>query len=258
MEYLVSLLRQLMRILAVPMEKPPMFGSFHIACALLLCVTAPAAGYALRRKTDAQRLRVIHAAGWILLAGEILKQLFLFFIVEHELYNWWWFPFQLCSMPMYLSILLPHLENRDGVIVFLTSYCLIAAVLALIYPQDMLREYVFLTGHAFVWHGIMLVIAFTLLFGHMVRFENRNFVQAFLLFLFLAGIAECINIYGYHHTVIPGTYPNMFYITPYYKNTQPVFRRVADTCGILPADILYLLTLSAGSFLLFLAEKRLS
>ena len=258
MEYLVSLLRQLMRILAVPMEKPPMFGSFHIFAALTMCIAAIAAGYVLRTKTDAQRLRVIQAAGWILLAGEILKQLFLFFIVENEMYNWWWFPFQLCSMPMYLSIILPYLKNRDGVIVFLTSYCLIAAVLALIYPQDMLRDYVLLTGHAFLWHGMMLVIAFTLLSGHMVRFENRNFAQAFLLFLFLACIAECINIYGFHHTVIPGTYPNMFYITPYYKNTQPVFRLIADTWGIIPADIFYFLTLSAGSYLLFLAEKRFS
>lgn len=256
MEFFISLLRSLMHIIAVPMHKPVMYGSFHIGLTALLFTLSLYTGYAMRNRTDGERLRVMSAAGWIMLVSEIIKQLFLFFIIENEQYNWWWFPFQLCSMPMYLCILLPHMKkNRDMVTAFLCTYGLLAAVCALAYPQDMLREYVFLTCHAFLWHGAMLMIAFVLLFGHMVCFENKAFLKAFLLFLFLACIAECINVYGYHHTVIPGTYPNMFYITPYYGNTQPVFRNIAESCGIMPANIIYLLAASAGSYLIFLAER---
>lgn len=47
-------------------------------------------------------LWIMNLCGIILAFGELYKQLFLYVIVNHGKYDWWYFPFQLCSTPMYL------------------------------------------------------------------------------------------------------------------------------------------------------------
>ena len=44
----------------------------------------------------------------------------------------------------------------------------------------------------------------------------------------------------------------MFYISPYYPSTQPVFHEIALVIGILPANLLYLFTICLGAALLHL------
>ena len=45
---------------------------------------------------------------------------------------------------------------------------------------------------------------------------------------------------------------DMFYISPYYPSTQPVFHEIALVIGILPANLLYLFTICLGAALLHL------
>ena len=45
--------------------------------------------------------------GLLMLCSEIWKQLTLTFLVGHGVYNLWYFPFQLCSIPMYVFLALP-------------------------------------------------------------------------------------------------------------------------------------------------------
>ena len=49
--------------------------------------------------------KVLFFIGIFLLTSEILKQLLLTFVMNNGHYNLWYFPFQLCSLPMYLLVL---------------------------------------------------------------------------------------------------------------------------------------------------------
>ena len=51
--------------------------------------------------------RIFFIFGIILLLSEIWKQYCLTYIVNPGSYDWWYFPFQLCSIPMYVCLLLP-------------------------------------------------------------------------------------------------------------------------------------------------------
>ena len=59
--------------------------------------------------------RFFFVTGMILLGSEAGKQLFLTFSVGKGHYLWWYFPFQLCSIPMYLLPLLPFLKGEKQV-----------------------------------------------------------------------------------------------------------------------------------------------
>ena len=55
--------------------------------------------------------RFFFCCGLILLASEIWKQWTLTFQLNHGVYNFWYFPFQLCSVPMYVCLIPPRREK---------------------------------------------------------------------------------------------------------------------------------------------------
>lgn len=53
-------------------------------------------------------------------------------------YDWWFFPFQLCSLPMYLCLLLPFLKHKSmktAVCTFLQDFNLLGGLAALIVSE---------------------------------------------------------------------------------------------------------------------------
>ena len=84
-------------------------------------------------------------AGIVLIAMELWKQLTLWLLVEGGQYNVWYFPFQLCSLPMYLALLYGMLRKRTGrrafiikraLLTFLQDYGFLGGALALIVHVD--------------------------------------------------------------------------------------------------------------------------
>ena len=53
-----------------------------------------------------------YGCGLVLALGELYKQLFLYQVVNQGRYDWWYFPMQLCSTPMYLCIILIFMHNH--------------------------------------------------------------------------------------------------------------------------------------------------
>lgn len=55
-----------------------------------------------------------YGCGLVLALGELYKQLFLYQIVNQGRYDWWYFPMQLCSTPMYLCIILIFMHKKQS------------------------------------------------------------------------------------------------------------------------------------------------
>lgn len=238
---------------AIPMEQPAMFSPFHIGITIAVLAGAFLLALFFAKKSRETRIRVLAATGWILAGMELWKQFFYYYIVNGGAYDWWYFPFQLCSVPMYLCILLPACRERGQRVLctFMATYSLFGAVCALAYPEDMLRPYLLSTLHAFLWHGILIFISLLIIFSGMAGRTRADFLRATALFFGLAGIATAINVVGYHVGTIPGTYPDMFYITPYVATTQPVARDVAAAFGIPAANVVYLLAIVLAAWIVF-------
>lgn len=211
------------------------------------------------RKTDERRLlRLLFVFGLCMLAAEAWKQWFVIRYVYSGTRSMWFFPWQLCSMAMYCSALAPFLKGKaqDAALVFLSTFSMIGAVFALLFPEDMMRPQILLFCHSFLYHAVMLfegLIAFFLL----KRRGNVSFVPALLLYLCMAAVAEIVNVVS--HLIIRDIHyeANMFYITPFYPSTQPVCSSIAAHAGVAVEIVVYLGVIALGAFCLFLLEFRL-
>ena len=256
-----SFLFSLLNKTAWRMDAPALFGGFHIAVSLLTAAAALAAALFLARRVkacsrpDRMITRILSAAGWVLVILEIYKQLFLYFIVNCGTYDWWFFPFQLCSVPMYLCILLPSVKGslRDAFFTFMGGYTFISAAAALVYPEDILRPYAALTVHGFVWHGLLLFISLLILLTGSAGTGARSLLRAAVLFAFLCVIAVLINIavepLMQNNDAIPHGWAAMFYMNPYHISPQPLVDSIQKTAGIPAGLILYGMVIAAAGSL---------
>lgn len=224
-------------------KAPAMYGPVHIGflagialCICLLCIL-------FRKKNRHQVIRILFACGLILAIMEVFKQIFLYHVNGY--FDWWRFPFQICSIPMYLCLVLPFLSERhqNTLFSYLDSFCFLGALCALLFPQDMLSVYSLMTIHSFAWHGILLFIS-SLVVTHHLQGGRKEFLQACRLFVMLAIAAEIINVTGAHLST--HALPDMFYISPFTKTLQPFFMEVQDHLGRLPEIIIYLLFYMLG------------
>lgn len=129
------------------MVPPQPYSAFHICITAVGFLIAVLAAYVLSRKMERKFfIRLLFFCGVILTASEIYKQLFLYYVVNQEKYDWWYFPFQLCSLPMYFCLLLPLVKNRKLQLIILTfmqDFNLLGGIMALAEPSGLLHPYWF-------------------------------------------------------------------------------------------------------------------
>ena len=238
---------------------PTQFGSVHLAILGGIILLSAGAAFLLRKQPEERLIRLIGVLGAVMILAEIGKQWF----VRRYVYPngaTWFFPWQLCSIAMYASFLLPFLRGkaRDAVLVFLSSFSLLAAAIALLVPGDMLRPQIALFCHSFTYHFVMVVESIAAICILARREKKPPFGPALWLFLITAAVSEIINVVC--NTFFGDLKPvaNMFNITPYHPTTQPIFHQIALSLGILPEIIIYLglIVLASWGIYLLLRPRR--
>jgi hypothetical protein len=241
MHFTEDQLINLLEMTAWRMQPPQLFSMFHISASV---ITAAVAAWLASILSKHFRTGYLVCAGWILIVLEIYKQLFIFFVTGNGNYDWWYFPFQLCSVPMYMCIILPLLRGsaKRAILAFMADYTLISAAAALIYPEDFLRSYVTLTAHGFIWHGILLFISLLIIMSGACEGSYRDFLSATIVFSVLSLIAAGINA-ACEPVMQAGntahSYAAMFYLNPYHISPQIIVGRVQHLAGIPAGLILY-------------------
>ena len=192
-------------------------------------------------------------AGVVLIVMEIWKQLTLWLLVEGGKYNVWYFPFQLCSLPMYLALLYGMLRMRTGrraciirraLLTFLQDYGFLGGAMALIVHEGLMHPgHPLLTAHGFIWHIVMLLTALYIHVSGLSDRSDRGFRRTLPIFGIAALLAEIINITLHHYGDC-----DMFYITPYHLSSQPVFRSIDAVIGRPAGILLYLGCVILGAF----------
>ncbi len=258
-----ELIISILNMTAWRMDAPKLFGGFHIIASLAAAAAAMLLAVAVSARKSTDTVRVLSVTGWVLLLLEIWKQFFLFYIVNNGAYDWWYFPFQLCSVPMYLCVFLPLAgrRTRRTYLTFLGGYPFVSAAAALIYPEDILRSYTALTVHGFVWHGLLLFISLTVLLTGSADASARGLLRAFGLFAILCVIAVGINVFAepVMQTAqgLPHSWAAMFYLNPYHISPQPLVGTIQKTAGIPAGLLLYSIAVTAaGSIAARLLNKR--
>lgn len=198
----------------------------------------------MKQKID----KIFFIIGLIMLASEVWKQYCLTFIVNGGVYDWWYFPFQLCSIPMYVLLCLAPVHSnkiRSIIYTFLMNYSLLCGIFVFFNTDGMIYSYLPLTIHSFLWHFLLIGLGIAAGISGKADYSTGGFLKSCLIYVCGCLAATGLNIACHSFGII-----NMFYISPYYTMNQPVFslvaRRLGNTAGILG----YIAAIITGSFLL--------
>lgn len=236
-------------------EAPRAYGPFHLTFTALGLAVSVLAAWKLRNVGEKGNRILLMGVGIFLMAAEVYKQLFCWIYLGRGRYPWWIFPFQLCSIPMYLCVIAPLLKPgrvRRNMYSFMMSYNLLGGVMALLEPSSLLSVYVTLTIHGCLWHMLIVFIGLYLGFSRRGGREMKDYKAATGTFLILCLAAFSINL-GFRE--VSGGNINMFFVGPG-NSSLIVFRQIGERFGWFAGTALYIPAVCFGAFLTFLPFYR--
>ncbi len=205
-----------------------------------------------------KNIRFFFACGTIMLLSEIWKQYCITFLINEHAYDWWHFPFQLCSVPMYLCLLLPFVPEdiQEIFLTFLMTFGMMGGIFTFFDTSGMHYPYAPLTAHSYLWHVLLVIIGAMAGIclnksGCSPKSPLRKFSGSACCYLICCAIATVFNIIFHPYGDI-----NMFYISPYYAMGQKVFREIALLCGNTAGIFIYIAASLAGAYMIFLIWNK--
>ena len=171
----------------------------------------------------------------ILLGCEIFKQLFWFEFYDY--YRFEIFPFQFCSVPIYVAIfasVIPWEKVREVCCRFLAFYGIIGGLAVMLVPNAVLYTYfVPMSLHAMLWHTVLVVMGVYLIISRGYGKKLREMYTPAIIFVCFVALAIIGNVLVYKlHLGTPACQPgdrlSMFYISPYYPTELPLLGMVQE------------------------------
>ncbi len=251
MEQMITQLDRLIGATAWEMETPKAYSLFHILFVLIGFSLCTLFAWKLRKANETCNRIILLSVGIFLLISEIYKQLFYCFYLSDNSYVWWIFPFQLCSIPMYLCLLAPLLKPgmvQKGMYSFMMAYNLLGGAIAFAEPSGLFHPYWTLTCHALIWHMLIVFVGLYLIFSGRGGRTISDYWSATKTFLVLCVIAFVVNLV--FRDVSDGTI-NMFFIGPS-NSSLIVFKQIAEHFGWYVSTALYIPSVCFGAYLCFL------
>lgn len=252
-------MEKLVAFFEIKIQTPEAWGPYHLCCMGLL-----AAGIALLavfapklRSRPNLVLGLTAGAGTILLFTEILKQVFYgLHIGENGIYwdyPWWIFPFQMCSTPMYVSLLVPAFGEgrmRRALCNYLGTYGMLGGVVVMLFPGSVFTDLLFIDLHTMLWHILLVCLGVLQWAGGTAGNRFSDFLRSAAVFLCLAAIAAALNCL-FPQLAQEGF--NMFYLSPYIPASMSEFARLLWESVPYPVYVLlYVLGFSCAAAAVFL------
>jgi len=257
--------RTVLKIFDAKMETPGLYGWFHllffalsIAAAVFLCATHKAG--------DGKRVRrVIFTVAVITLVLEIYKQINFSFSYSGENiefnFQWYAFPFQFCSMPMYVGLLTGIFRKgkvHDALCAFLATYAIFAGCCVMLYPVQVFVPQIGINVQTMICHGSMLTVGTYLLYTQYVKLEHRSILKALPVFASAMAIAFIMDEIAYFSGLLEAHDFNMFFISRHLDSTLPVYSLVHAALPYPLAVAIYFFAFSLAAYIILLCAIGIS
>ncbi len=230
---MVDFFAYVLKIFNAKMQVPRAFGLFHLSFFALSVML----GVFLLRKESAPSKKfvkkVLLIASLIVIVFEIYKQIvFSFTYSDGELrfsYAWRFFPFQFCSTPMYAGLIAAATKKtklHTALCSFLATYSLAAGLGVMLFPQEVFTDIIGVNIQTMVCHGSMITVGIYFLFSHYVPASGKTVLRAMPVFIILVLSAATLNEIVFKSGILGGQTFNMFFISPYFKASLPVYAEI--------------------------------
>lgn len=249
------------------MIEPEAFGWFHLLWIAIAFITIFIL-YKLKNKYSEKQLKwVIGIYGIIAFILELAKQISWSFNYDEVAkvitwnYEWYSFPFQLCTTPIFVCIICLFLKNnsiRKALFSYLAFTTIWGSIMTMVMPDTCLVDEILINIHTMWLHCGSFVVSVYLLMTKEVELNIKNLIRAILVFVIFVGIAQLLNIGIYNLGVLNGETFDMFYISPYFETTLPVFSTLRKLFPYGIYLLLYIIVLSIGSSVIYFISKLIS
>lgn len=254
----MSFWENVLRILDWEMEKPEPYGWFHVLW-LLLTVLATV-GLCIRKKDESpQRVRnVVFGVAVAVLVLEIYKQINYTFGYGDGItvdYQWYAFPWQFCSTPMYVGLLAGIIRKgkvHESLCAFLATYSIFAGVCVMLYPVSVFIGTIGINIQTMICHGSMITVGVYLLYSGYVKLEHKTILKAIPVFASTVLIAMILNEAAHLSGLLETDTFNMFFISPYCDPSLPVYSTVQEMVAYPWCLIIYIAAFTAAAYLILL------
>ena len=183
---------------AVSMEVPAAYGLFHLLLVVIGFSSCGFLAWKLRKAGEKTVNWILFACGMALALSEVFKQFFYYYVIADGAYHWGEFPFQLCSTPMYMCLIVPFVREgrfRRAMYSFMVLYNLLGGAISFAEPSGLFHDYVFLTIHSCVWHMLLVFVGLLICFAKRGGTSLRDYVDATRLFVVLCAVAFAMNCF---------------------------------------------------------------
>ena len=143
---------------------------------------------------------------------------------------------------------------RDSLLSFLCFYTILGSISTMIIPDSCFVSEILINIHTMYLHCGSFVLSIYLLMNEIKPIKS-NFIGAFKIFIICVFIALTLDITFYKTGLIGNETFNMFYISPYFSSTLPVFNIIYDKVPYLLFLLIYIVTLSLGAYIVYLIVK---
>jgi hypothetical protein len=246
----MNLFYRILNLLEATMETPTNFGWFHlmfIAIAILstvfLCVKF--------RNCSDKVFRQIALIGWILIVSlEVYKQIIYSYNFDNGVvtwdYQWYAFPYQFCSTPLYALPFIIFLKDgkiRDAFIMYMSTFSLFAGLAVFAYPNDVFISIIGINIQTMIHHGLQIVFGIYFAVYSRKKYTLYSFLKSVYVFVGFSLLAILLDISVYKIFITKGideTF-NMFFISPYFPCTLPVLSIIYEKINYIIFLFMYII-----------------
>lgn len=255
----LEFLGKLLEILDADMQTPEMYGWFHllffalsIIAGILLCCFCKGLDEKVVR-------RVLTITAIVVILLEVYKQINYTFTydgtkIETD-YQWYAFPFQFCSTPMYISLLaglIRHRKVHESLCAYLATFALFAGLCVMFYPGQVFISTIGINIQTMVCHGLMVSVGIYLLGTGYVKLEHKTILKAIPVFAACVLLALIMNEIAYYTGLLETDVFNMFFISRHCDPSLPVYSLVQAAVPYPWCLFIYIAGFSAAAYIVLL------
>ncbi len=229
MEFCIGFLN----ILEAKMKTPDSYGWYHL---LWLALTVGLTVLLCTRFRHCRPETIEKAVFWVVAVVallEIYKQTVYTLSVEDGTivadFQWYAFPWQFCSTPMYAGLLTGVFRRgkiHDALYAYLATYVVFAGLCVMIYPGDVFTNRIGINIQTMVCHSSMIVVGVWLLATGYVPLGCRSVLKGCCVFSAAVAIAVVLNEVMWYSGLLGDETFNMFFISRHFPGTLAVYRVV--------------------------------
>ena len=262
----MNIFEKFLYILQGTMQTPTLYGWFHLLW-ITISITTIFFLYKIKSKHNEKQLKIVLLTyGIVALILEILKQLIWSFNYDSSTnmitwdYQWYAAPFQLCTTPIIVCLICAFLKKgalRMSLLSYMTFVTILGSIATFIYPTSCFVEDTLVNIHAMWLHfGSFVVSVYLIISGEVIPNKN-NYKSSIIIFLVFVIIAQILNITIYNSGILNGETFNMFYISPYFISSLPVFDIIQENTPYFVFLITYVLVLTLGTYIVWFISKKI-